>query len=168
MMLQSEAIKQYFSQQGWKEINVDTSRFVDEGIPEESLLVGEAGGLANVIVWVLSENVPVQSIDEALSPVHLRVQDGRYKPRMNVFDAWRLIVLDNADPVSHPFRVQVRNSSPIHIMVPAMGEAGSTNRRLRPAMTKQAPRLEPQPHPMPLTDSMHTWMRGWVLPLPHP
>lgn len=65
---------------------------------DPTLLVGKDGGVANVVVWVASKDIPWTPPKEQ-RPVTIRLKDGNYAPRVSVAAAGQPVLVENHDPV---------------------------------------------------------------------
>ena len=124
---------------------------------DESLLVGDKGELANVAVYVTSADVPVhpEARKTTEGPAVLKVADGRTQPRILPFAVSQQLRLINDTVVGVSFKWEGQANSPFNVLVRANGAWESS--------LKEAERM-----PTPLTDSIHPWLIGYLLPLDHP
>src|SRR4029078_11415995 len=70
---------------GRMNIWASADRYAKLGIVAESTVVDDSGGIANVIIWVRSKDVPTPPIDKSTPPVTLCAKDGRFDPHVLVF-----------------------------------------------------------------------------------
>ena len=70
---------------------------------DPSLLVGKEGGIANVIVWVVSKDIPWTTPQDGLKAATIRVKDGNYVPRITAVTVGQPLHIENHDPVSFIF-----------------------------------------------------------------
>jgi hypothetical protein len=126
---------------------------------DETVVVGEKGGLANVAVYF---SLPRgQSIDihpdyaELLKkPVELDNKNCHFVPHVTLLRVGQELLIKNSDPLGHNTRME----NPANSFNEMLG-AGDQ----RPVTLKQASTL-----PIPISCSIHTFMKGHVLLLDHP
>ena len=90
---------------------------------DDSLLVGKDGGLANVVVYVTSPDVPAPAVDPEAKPHVLQIKDGQIAPRVVALVAGSTLEVENSDAIDFGFHLQ----SP-HNEVNWMVAANSTRR----------------------------------------
>jgi hypothetical protein len=122
-------------------------------VPDESLLVGDKGGLANVAVFVTSADVPVHPEERkrAERPVELKVADGRFQPRIVSMMAGQKLKLSNDTTVAVNFLCD----ADFNVIVPA-----------KDSTLLKLPKTEKSPAAV--VDNIHEWLRAYLLPLDHP
>ena len=96
---------------------------------DESLLVGKDGGIANVVVWIVSKDIPWTPPDEP-TPVTLWVKDGNFTPRITAVTVGQTLLVENRDPV--PFQISAEFIKALNPSVSAL---------LKPAAEKSPLRL---------------------------
>jgi uncharacterized protein (TIGR03067 family) len=136
-------------------VTTDAATFGPD-VPDESLLVGDDGGLANVAVYLTSKDAPVH-VDEqkrAEAPSELKVQDGLFRPRVLPLKVGQKLTLSNPSTVAMNFHF-TSASNPFNFLVAAKGD-----RQLTLSGAERSP--------LPLRCDIHTWMRAYLLPLDHP
>ncbi len=86
-------------------VRADAAAF-GRDVPDESLLVGDDGGLANVVVYLTSKDVPVHPAERkrADTPAELTVADGLFRPRVLPLEVGQKLRLNNPSPVPVSFR----------------------------------------------------------------
>ncbi|MDB5392198.1 MAG: TonB domain/peptidase domain protein [Planctomycetaceae bacterium] len=73
---------------------------------DASLLVAEDRGIANVIIWATSKNIPwTPPKDIGQHPVTIQVKNGNFTPRVAILTVGQTLLLGNEDPV--PFNCHV-------------------------------------------------------------
>ena len=72
---------------------------------DPSLVVGKAGGVANVVIWVASKDVPWTPPKE-WPPAAIKLKNGNYVPRVTVAAAGQTVSVENHDPVGFHFRIE--------------------------------------------------------------
>jgi WD40 repeat protein/beta-lactamase regulating signal transducer with metallopeptidase domain len=85
---------------------------------DQTLLVDEQGGVANVVVWVESKNILWQPPGEnGRPPVTIRVQGGNFSPRVTLLTAGLPLAVANQDPVMFNFHADFRRNSGINVIL---------------------------------------------------
>lgn len=84
--------------------------FLDHGIRPntkyESLVVGKKNGVANVVIWAASKDIPWTAPDDlGKRPVTIKLKNGHYSPRVTVAAVGQPVLVENHDPVGFHFRV---------------------------------------------------------------
>jgi hypothetical protein len=126
-------------------------------LKDESLLVGEDGGLQNVVVWVGDQNIPVPvapRIRRLPLPAVLKFQDGQFHPRVLAFESWRVLEFRNEDAFATTFHWW------------AAGE-DSLNQLLRGKESAQF-MVPAKERPLHLSSDIYQWPKAWLFPVAHP
>src|SRR5262245_39711752 len=138
-------------------ITKDVSTFGSE-IVDESLVVGEKGGLANVAIFVTSADMPIHREERkrAEQPAELKVVGGQFTPRIL--------------PVMVPQEIKLTNESPVAVNFNGATTAsnGGFNILVRANASLVTKIEKPEKAPLPVKCNIHTWMQAYVLPLSHP
>ncbi|WP_437194134.1 hypothetical protein [Planctomicrobium sp. SH527] len=124
-------------------------------IEDQSILVSQDGGLANVYVYlsrIPNTEVPAASTE----PVSLTLKDGRFEPRCSVVR------------VGQPLKV-VNND----VLTPKLRASGVANKLLLNVPVGKEDVLEsgfqfPERNPIWVASTSHKWLGTWTLPLDHP
>ncbi len=124
----------------------------------ESLLVSDKGGLANVVVWVRNpKNVKVHP-DYAKTekdPVTIDNKHCRFEPHIVTMRTSQSLEVKNSDPVPHNTNIHgVANSVPNQII-----PANSSDTKMLPL---------PESIPVEVNCNIHGWMTGRLLVRPDP
>lgn len=127
----------------------------------ESLTVGEGGGIANVVVYLSlgrgqKAPAPHSSYEQsATAEVHLDNLDCRFEP--HVLGMWtsQSLNIGNKDPVGHNTKIDCVKNSAINPIVPANSN-----------LMQKFPKAESRP--VPISCSIHPWMKGFLLIQDHP
>jgi hypothetical protein len=127
-------------------------RIKDLGVPDESLIVGADGGIANVIIWVRSKNIPVPPPDAPKKAVTVRALNGRFKPHVLAY--WKAVPL------------QWINDSDMGINFNWQGQGH--NRAMAKGQTADIEVRKSATYPYPLTSNIQPWFKAYILPLEHP
>ncbi len=126
-----------------------------EPIPDESLLVGTNGGLANVFVYV--KNPPDVTVPTADGEVLLNSIGLQFVPHVLSLCTGQTLRLTNGDPVANNVRTNsITNSAMNQVLAPKDFIGAAT------VFSK------PEPTPFRVVDDLHPWRSAWVLPLDHP
>jgi hypothetical protein len=80
-------------------VTMDFPYFHKFKIYDNSLLVGEDGGIANVVVWLRSKNVPVPTAAE-LPPITVTAKEGYIEPRIVICCAPRKLIIKNEEDIA--------------------------------------------------------------------
>lgn len=122
---------------------------------DSTLLVGKDGGIANVIVSVVSKDIPWTPPKGEQPPVTIRLKDGNYAPRFTAVLIGQPLLVENHDPVAFHFSaIFVGASNP------------SVNWMLRPGAIDTPQRLifrEPERNPSPYRSNIGPWATGFLL-----
>ncbi len=127
-------------------------------IRDESLMVGEDGGLQNVYIYVRSRGVAVcpDLEKEAEEQVLLDNRDCIFVPHcMTIWAPKQEFHIVNSDPVAQNVAFSPLLDKPANIVIPVDGDATWQFRR--------AQRL-----PVPIACNYHPWESAYILPLDHP
>lgn len=124
---------------------------------DESLLVGEDGGVANVVIYVRDAKVDVHPDYEATAndEVVLDNKNCRFDPHVLPIRLTQTLVLANDDPVGHNSNVQPLGDAGANPLIAAGGKATHKFNRK-------------QSLPVPVTCNIHPWMKAYVLPRDNP
>lgn len=127
---------------------------------DESLVVAEDGGIANVVIYVSSRDIPApnalpQGMDERVT---MDNKNGAFVPHVVPF--WmgkQEFVAANADSVAH------------NCNCASIGDrTGTFNQQLTPGQEYVAKFSREQRTLQPVTCNIHPWMKGYVLPRSNP
>ena len=131
------------------------TRHLTDPIPDESVVVGPDGGLANCIVF--PENLPAGLPPTPVpdEPAVLLVQRLQFTPHAMIVRRGQRIQMTNQDPV-------VIN---VHDMPYTNAPIGSV---LAPKGSLERYYDEAEKLPVRIKSDIHPWMSAWVLPLDHP
>lgn len=132
----------------------DAEAFGDLTLIDESLLVDENGGLANVLIYLRASDVDVHPdlAENVGKQAVLDNKDAAFVPR--VLPVWRQkqkLLLTNSDPVAHNCNLRPLLDSP-------------TNPLLLSGCQSEHEFNRDQNVPVPVVCNLHPWMQGYVLP----
>ena len=125
----------------------------ERGVPDESLVVGRDGGVANVVVWVRSKNVPPPPYRES-GPAVMRAVDGRFAPHVLAF--WIAAPLKLINESGHSINFNWR------------GPSIAQNRVLSEGQSIDIKVKKPASIPSQVTSNIHPWYNAHILPVAHP
>jgi hypothetical protein len=122
-------------------------------LADESLIVDPNGGLANVVVYVRTPEVPAST--KLLPTVRWELKQGRLAPHVITMSTSQTLVVKNSDPLGYNLNLQL------------LGEQGH-NPLLHPGQEVELAFNRKQSIPAPVGCNIHPWVRGYVLPRPNP
>lgn len=126
----------------------------DDSIPNESLVVGEGGGIANVFVY-LSKAPRGAAFDQPESQPFLDQKACIFKPHALLLWSGIDFEMKNSDTVPHNVQTfPARNSG--------------TNNNLSPGASMVASFRNAEPQPFASKCAIHPWMEFWTLVVDHP
>ena len=128
---------------------------------DESVVVGEGNGLANVAVYMyLKRGADAPPIHEsyaetASSEVTLDNIDCRFEPHVTLLRTSQTLVIGNKDPVGHNTKIDFVKNAAINPIVAADSELKQNF-------------SEAESRPVPVSCNIHSWMKGYLLVKDHP
>jgi hypothetical protein len=125
-----------------------------DGIPDESLVVSETGGLANVFVYLTKKPKGIEFEIPETQPV-LDQQTCIFKPHALVFWAGVDFELKNSDKVAHNIDAKPASN-------------GGFNENIPPGNSVTKSFRNPEALPFVSTCAIHPWMRFYTLIVDHP
>lgn len=138
-------------------VNRDQEHFANLNLVDESLVVAENGGLANVVVYVRTSGVAVHpdydKTDDDM--IFLDNKGGRFEPHVAGLRLTQKLIVRNPDPVSHNTNITPLGETGIN---PILAVGGETEH----AFGRQ------QNIPVPVACNVHPWMKAYVLPRANP
>jgi hypothetical protein len=126
-------------------------RIQERGVLDESLIVGEDRGIANVVIWVRSKDIPIPPRDGLLPPATVRAEKIRFKPHILAF--WNVTPLIWAN----------ESGSAVNFNL-----GSHRNRLLIDGQRIEIEVKSPLPAAYPLTSNIQPWFKSYVFPLGHP
>lgn len=127
-----------------------------EDIPNESLVVGDKLGVANVFVYL--EQAPAGSTFEpATDEAVLDTLGCRFVPHAQVVRAGQPVKVANSDPIRTNVHTFPRRNRPFNHVLHAKDRDGGSMEFNKPEKT-----------PVGVKCDFHSWKQAWVLPLAHP
>jgi plastocyanin len=125
-------------------------------IPDESVVIGSNGGLANVFIYL--KKVPGGEIPAApTDPVVIDQQGCRFLPHAAVCRVGQPMVFKNSDPVAHNTAFAPQSSSSFNQTIVANDQKGAGYTYSKPEAV-----------PVRAKCDYHAWMGAYHLPLNHP
>ncbi len=129
----------------------------DGNIPDQRMVVGPNGELANVFIYL--RKMPKGGIPSGDLPVKKFDQKGCiFLPHAMVYQAGQVVRVLSGDAVPHNTKTDPKRNSGENFQVPANDRDGANKINL--ASGEQAPFL--------VQCSFHSWMKAWHLVLDHP
>ncbi len=123
---------------------------------EQTVLVGPAGGLQNVFVYVKAGLPATAKYPTPATPVTLDQDGCRYHPHVFGMMAGQALAIKNSDGILHNIKAKGLKNRPFNVSEPN-------------TMTMTRPNAFPAPEVMvSLECNVHGWMHAWVGVLPHP
>jgi hypothetical protein len=127
-------------------------RLQDHGVPDESLIVSDDGGIANVVIWLRSRDVRTGTHRGPLPPETLRAVDGRFEPHVLVFWIKSPLSLINESQAGVNFGLQGQG----HNRVVVAGQSAEIELKRSAAS------------PTRVVNNIQPWYSAYILPLSHP
>ncbi len=121
--------------------------------PNEAVVVGKAGGLANVVVFVKGAKAP-----DKVAPVANAALDQRqcrYFPHVQALTVGTPLSLMNDDAILHNVHANDTGMTVFNVAMPIKGQKLPIPMRKPGLMKLQC-------------DAGHTWMNGWIYVFDHP
>jgi hypothetical protein len=117
---------------------------------DDSLLVGKGRGLANVVVYVTSADIPspVDKTDRAAGVV-LKFKNGQFSPRVIALLPTQSLEIKNQDPVNFDINIEMLGNP-------------SVSRRVMSGASELLVVAKPEPFPAALKPQMQSWAKGWL------
>ncbi len=142
---------------GKLDINKDIEVCGKHTIVDESLIVGPNKGLANVAVFLRNKTrVHDDVIAAAKNKVVYDNKGCRFEPHVLAVAIGQPVVIRNSDPVGHNSNGSPAGDTPFNPLVPANG--GEYEYQFKRGQQKGVP----------VTCSIHPWMKGYILPRDNP
>lgn len=127
-------------------------KFLDE-IVDESLVVGEGSGLANVFVYVRSKKKVAVHPDlekAAGAPVILDNLHCRFQPHaIAVWGGKQKLEAKNGDPIGHAVAMNLTKNAPVNSLLP-------------PGKTLEVAFSDGEPMPLQISCGPHPWEKAWI------
>ena len=121
---------------------------------DESLIVAEDGGVANVIVWVRNTDIPAPvHTDKRLphiEPARINIRHSRFEPHVLVMQTKQELVVRNDMTEANAFKAEMFVNPPLDIL-------------LRPGREREIAFPRAEPLPVSLVNDLHHWYRGRLL-----
>jgi plastocyanin len=126
-------------------------------IPDESLVVADDGGIANIAIFVrkYAGRPHPSSKQMAQAPVLFDQKECRFISRVMTVQAGQTITVKNSDPVGHNTNISPPNDAAFN---PLMSGGSSQTYVFK----------LPQAVPVPVSCNIHPWMKAYILPRKDP
>jgi plastocyanin len=139
---------------------IDTSKdpvCTQHEVLTEQIVVGDDGGLKDVVIYLASKKVPVNPEYDATANDKIVFDNKhcRFEPHVLTMRVSQTVQLHNSDASSH-------NSN-----IAPLGDA-AFNSLIADGATAEYHFTKPQNLPVPVTCNIHPWMRGYILPRDNP
>jgi len=137
-------------------ITKDEEECCKHDLVDESLIVNrENHGLKNVVIYLYlgrGDTVPVHDSYIATGKQERKLDNlaCRFDPRVVLLWKSQTLRIGNSDPIGHNALIDTRKNPPINVTIPSGGSF------------KHSFQLQER-EPVPVSCSIHPWMRGWVL-----
>lgn len=130
-----------------------------EELVDESIVVGDGGGLANVFVYVRSKIAATPEAEKAVtSGVRMDHEKCRYYPHaLAVWAGKQAVTFGNKDTINHAVKID-----PLNAKNPAI------NNQMPGGVDIEYKFAGEERIPVAITCGIHPWEKGWILPLDHP
>ncbi len=135
--------------------DLGTDKFCCQVKPkDESLIIGEQGGIANVVVYLQpARRKPVtihpDLAEQAKKPVKVANEGCKFSPRVLLVQPGQPLTIANDDPTSHNVRAELG--------------VESFNVLLKEAASQEVTLKKSQRLPMPIGCNIHPFMRAWIV-----
>lgn len=143
-------------------IKVDKDRefFKKLDVRDESLIVGEDRGLANVLLYLYAPagtKIPTHPdyAKSADAKVTLDSRDGAFVPHLLALRTTQTLVVRNSDPIGHNAHYQCLVNQGFNLL-------------LMPGREVEVSLKEPEPFPATVFDGIHPWRNAKLMVLDHP
>lgn len=122
---------------------------------QQSVVVGESGGLANAVVWIRAprgESLPLPPDDSEVlaEPVELANKNCVFTPHITLLRVGQTLRITNQDPTGHNTKFDLIRNASFNQLIPSEGK-----------VSKQFSEAESKP--LPVACNIHPFMRGYVL-----
>ena len=126
-------------------------------VPDESLLIGEKGGIANVIVYLPKAPPNWTPTPPPTEPLLIECINGRFSPRASILRVGQKLKLKNSMIVNVNFHSHPLRGIPFNMLGPPNAEFEADLR---------SPQSENLPYRV--LNDIHPWMQSWIMALDHP
>jgi hypothetical protein len=123
-------------------------------VPDEEVVVGPAGELANVFVYI--KNAPAGNYPAPAQPAVLDQKGCKYYPHINAVQVGQKLEIKNDDQTLHNVHAMPVVNSPFNEGQPVAGMV-ATKELDKPEMT-----------PFRIKCDVHGWMKSYMAVMPHP
>lgn len=125
---------------------------------DESLVVGDDKGLANVVVWIRTKDVKISPDYDGQKNKQAVIDNlnCRFDPHIVPYWTGQPLEVKNSDPTAHNTNVAALANAPFNEIIPA--EKNSERKPLENAETT----------PIQVSCNIHPWMKGYMVVQPNP
>lgn len=125
-------------------------------IPNQTLVVDDDGGIANVVVYARKVSRVHESAKElAAQPAVFDQKECVFLSHVLPVQVGQTVVVKNSDPVAHNSNISPPGQNPFNPLIPGNGD-------VQYSFTKQ------QTEPVPVSCNIHSWMRAYIIPRKDP
>lgn len=119
---------------------------------DESLVVSEEGGLANVVLYVRSKKVKVHPDYKATDDAEVVIdnKDCRFEPHIVTIRTTQKLIMKNSDSIGHNTKGDPLGDEPFNPLIPAGGSAEHHFAKV-------------QTLPQPVQCNIHGWMKAHIV-----
>lgn len=140
-------------------VNKDQETCSKHPLVDETVVVGEGGGLANAVVFIYSrkeiEAHPDYGDAASAKPAVLDNKGCRFEPHIAVVRTGQTLQVNNSDPIGHNTNIAFIQNPAFNPSIP-----GGESRTLTMAKA--------EPLPTSVACNIHPWMRGYLVVQQHP
>ena len=126
-------------------------------IPDESLVIGKEGAIANVAIYLKKAPKNWKPSDPSKDPVELRAEDGGFRSRMSLVRVGQPLRLMNRRTDVVNFHSFPLSSNPFNVVV-----------ALNATFDIARPFTNREPLPVAVVSDIQPWMKSWLIVLDHP
>ncbi|MGH7135510.1 MAG: hypothetical protein ACREHD_07200 [Pirellulales bacterium] len=134
------------------EVDGPTSIHTPPRVFDESLVVGNDGGLANVVLFVTSQSIPVHPdyVARDGGQVAIEMRGLKFVPHVAAVQVSQTLVLKNSD------------AEPQNVNLAPPGDQ-ALNHLLQPKAAASHQFRKSQKSPVEISSSLYPWMKGWIV-----
>jgi plastocyanin len=140
------------------DVNKDVEVCSKFPLKNEEVSIDDNGNIANVVVFLRTEDVQVKpelAAAAASTPVKLDNKDCRFEPHTVGVVVGQTLEVHNSDPVGHNVKISPFDNPSSNDLVPAGGKIDYKF-------------SAPETSPTGVECNIHPWMKGWVVIRPNP
>ena len=126
-------------------------------VPDERLIVGPDGGVANVFVYLSKAPRGFPKSPVPVEPVYFDQKGCRFLPHAMIVRAKQTVLVLSGDPIAHNTHTFPKKNTAFNQGIPASDRSGT------PMSYRSS-----ESTPVPVKCDFHAWMSAWHLVLDHP